>query len=340
MESNSVSRVKKALELKVPNRVPFFPMFRDLVIRISEFNFSECMHDPFRFVEAELNGMKKMGSDVAQDFSAIHVESEAIGSELDIPEKDSPSVVNPAVKDYSDLKQLSVPDPRKDGRMPKMLDIVNELKKKIGGRYPIVAYVQCPFRNAAMLRGTDRLMMDLYDYPEKLNELLKFTTEVGIRYGESLVNAGADYLFLSDPISSGNLLSAEHYKNTVFPHTKRMVESFKEQGIKTFMHVCGDTSDRLEIMSSSGVDCLSLDHQVDLDYAKEIVGDEVCLMGNVDPSRILSESIEEIEKLSKKCCSLAAENGGFILSSGCGIPAGSPVENVRTMFKVAKSWTY
>ena len=91
-------------------------------------------------------------------------------------------------------------------------------------------------------------------------------------------------------------------------------------------------------MVDTRADILSLDQAVDFKKAKEAVGKEVCLMGNMDPSRLYCGEPSEIEGLSKTCIKDAGEEGGFILASGCEIPPDCPPENLRMLIHVARTY--
>lgn len=48
-------------------------------------------------------------------------------------------------------------------------------------------------------------------------------------------------------------------------------------------HICGDTTAIVGDMVKSGCDMISVDNRVDLEYTKQVVGDKVPILGNVDP---------------------------------------------------------
>jgi uroporphyrinogen decarboxylase len=72
--------------------------------------------------------------------------------------------------------------------------------------------------------------------------------------------------------------------------------------------------------------------------AKERVGRRVCLMGNVDTTLLLTGNPSRVEAEAKRCIGDAAIDGGFILSSGCEVPLGAPLENVEAMVVAARKY--
>ena len=76
------------------------------------------------------------------------------------------------------------------------------------------------------------------------------------------------------------------------------------------------------------------DGDTDIFRAKEVLGDHMCLMGDVPASMLFYKSSEDVYKY---CFRLIRELGptGFILQSGCDIPANAKLENVQAMVAAA-----
>jgi len=334
----SYERMMTALEGKKPDRTPVFPLVRDWAIRQAGFTVSEAIQDVGKHVYAQFFCLNKFGYDVVRDLSAIHAESEAMGSRLKIPDDGPPSVADFAVKDYDrDLPKLRIPNPWTDGRLPIILEGIKQLKGMCYHQVPVIAYIQAPFRHASMLRGSDNIMRDTYKRPDKVKELLEITTVSQIVYGIACVHAGADIIFISDPTSSGDAISVKTWEEFALPYTSRVVQAVKKTGVKMIMHICGDTSDRLQSLANTGVDCLSLDSKVDFGYARKVLERNFCLMGNVDPTFTLPfKKPEEVAEESREVVNKAGMSGSLILSSGCSVPAMTPPENIEAMVRVAR----
>jgi uroporphyrinogen decarboxylase len=337
----SYERVTVALEGGMPDRVPVTPFVRDWAAKQVGFTVKDIMMSVEKHVYAQYFCLRGFGYDMVQDLSGVHAESEAMGSKLKITEDMPPSVEEYAVNDYEqDLQQLKIPNPNRDGRLPVILEGVRRLKELCHGIYPVDAYIQAPFRHAAMLRGGDRLYRDMLKNEKELHSLLELTTYSQIIYGTSLFHAGADCITISDPTSSGDAVSKKQYQTYGYVYTKRVVAELKKTGVKIILHVCGDTNDRLESFVELGVDGLSLDSKVDFEAARKRLGPKVCLIGNVDPLLLEQGSVDEVEEKSRECIEVAGKEGAFILSGGCGITADTPPENIKTMVKTALAYRY
>jgi uroporphyrinogen-III decarboxylase len=95
------------------------------------------------------------------------------------------------------------------------------------------------------------------------------------------------------------------------------------------------------MLASTGVDGLSLDSKVDFGFARETLGPDYLLMGNVEPTDPLTlGEPETVYEHSRKVIEQAGQEGHFFLSSGCVIPDEAPVENMEAMFRAGHEAIY
>jgi uroporphyrinogen decarboxylase len=296
-EMTSYERIMTALEGGKPDRVPVIPFLRDWGIRHSGFTFAEILDNPCKYVHAQYRALRDLGADIIWDLMGVHAESEAMGSVLKIQEDSPPSVVQFAVNDPDkDLDRLRLPNPHRDGRLPQLLDVVHQLKALVRDEVPVVAYVQGPFRHAAMLRGTENLLKDMM---------------------------------------------SKKMADEVEPHFTRLTETLIRTGARVFLHLCGDFGDRMDTIRKIGMHGVSLDEKNDLQKAREILGPDVCIIGNVNPTgTLLSGTTDMVETESAKAIEKAGRDGAFILASGCLIPNNAPRENIEALVAAAKQSRY
>jgi len=337
---NSYERVMATIRGEQPDRVPVIPAARDWCIRQAGFKFGEVMDSPEKYVFSQYYCVKEFNYDAVWDLFAVHAESEALGSKLRIADDLPPSVIEPIIQDYSrDLPRLRLPNPYKDGRLPKILSIINRLKELCENDIPVLGYCQAPYRHAAMLRGLENVLRDMRKAPESLRELLEISLTGLIHWGIAVSEAGADVICISDPTVSHDVMSKNMWLEFGFPYLKRLVDALKKTSKPLLLHVCGDTTDRLDTFVEAGFDVLSLDTKVDFGLAREKVGDKVCLMGNVCPNTtLLFGTSADAENDSKKVIQQAGLRGKFILSSGCFLSPDTPPDNVRAMVNAVRTF--
>ena len=123
------------------------------------------------------------------------------------------------------------------------------------------------------------------------------------------------------------------FERFVLPSLKRMVDIFHESGIVCVLHCDGNWTPLLQYLRElPRASCVvELDGMTDIFKAKEILGDWLCLKGDV-PATLLAQG--EPDQVTEYCHKLIREigsSGGFILSSGCEVPLDAKPENVSAL---------
>jgi len=116
-------------------------------------------------------------------------------------------------------------------------------------------------------------------------------------------------ILLCDPIASGTILNRKQYLEFVLPYTIDLMQDIHEAKGLVCYHICGDTTSIVGDMVKSGCDMLSIDNRVDLAYTKQVAGDKVPILGNVDPVEVLIlGSTQEVDSAVKTCMQKAYDS--------------------------------
>ena len=78
--------------------------------------------------------------------------------------------------------------------------------------------------------------------------------------------------------------------------------------------------------------------QTDIFKAKKILGDRICLRGNVPASLLNVGTTQQVEDYCKKLIDMVGRDGGFLMDGATGIPDEARTENVRAMVETTKSY--
>jgi uroporphyrinogen decarboxylase len=78
---------------------------------------------------------------------------------------------------------------------------------------------------------------------------------------------------------------------------------------------------------------------VDLADARRRTKGRVFLKGNVDPvNTMLRGTRDDALAAARRCLSVAAPGGGYILSTACAVAPRTPPENVLALREAVESW--
>jgi uroporphyrinogen-III decarboxylase len=182
------------------------------------------------------------------------VAASAFGCKIEFPYKQDPAA-NPRyypVQTPEDVKRLEIPDPEKDGLMPKALDFLRYMKQN--SILPVgITDFQGPLTTANQLMGYDKLIYLMHDYPTAAHELMDKVTEGLIRWvkcqkaviGEAWNECIADQqvytgkhagVWFSD--DDAVLVSPKMYKEFVVPYNSRILQAFGGGCV----HYCGNAT--------------------------------------------------------------------------------------------------
>ena len=136
-----------------------------------------------------------------------------------------------------------------------------------------------------------------------------------------------------------SLTSPRHYEEFNFPYVAELIAGLKKAGARVKYHACGNTKALLPLFAQLGADIINLDSLVDLAEAKRVLGDKLCLKGNLDPTRIMLQGTPKtVREAARQCIRSGGVNGGFILSPGCELPRDTPPENLEALVEAAKTY--
>jgi MtaA/CmuA family methyltransferase len=274
----------------------------------------------------------------------VAVEAEAVGSRAEYYENQIPAIVE-AILTEPNVDKLNAPDPYKSGRMPVIVESTRIVKKEIGEEVFIASTIMGPLNCAGQIRGIENLLMDFYDRPEFVNDLMDFAVEVGTAYGKALIEAGADCILLGEALASPAMISPKFYKDFVRDKEKKLITALHNAGSKnTILHICGDIRRILNDCILTTTNLIDVDWMVDIG---EVVGNEeatkrnVVARGNINPAGVLlSENPEDVIKETKEIIEKNRNAGRFILSAGCNMSFGSVPNNLRAMVNAAEMYGY
>jgi len=191
--------------------------------------------------------------------------------------------------------------------------------------------------------GQVNSMVAYYENKEMLQRLLHLFHNYNKQVMRICLESGAEVIFDSwynCSMSAG--WSPEIYKELFLPLIRENVELTQRFGAFYHFYDDGKCMAILEWLRDCGIDIISTlppppVGDVDLSVAKRLIGDEVCLKGNIDLIYVIKEGTPElIRETVREAIRVAAPGGGFILSTSDSIRDGTPIENVRVYFEAAR----
>ena len=262
--------------------------------------------------------------------------AEAMGSEIKYSKNNVAQLAKPALR-LSEVDNAKLVDVDKDGRLPIILDAVRKVKDRLGKEVSVSASVTGPLSIAAMVLGTEQLLIGMIKKPEKVHQLMKVIVENNNRLIKRLVEMGVSIGF-PDPVSSTALISVEQYRKFSLPYFKKNVDYVKSLGGGCGLHICGTSRKLWEDLRDTGIGAFSLDNVESLEEAKIVLGGTMGIQGNVPPVDVMKLGTpHDVLRAARECIRQGWDSpNGFTLTSGCQMPANTPEENMQALMDAAR----
>ena len=221
------------------------------------------------------------------------VEAHDCGAAVVFYEDQPPAVdeKNALLADKKVLNRLHPPKPENGKRMANRVNVVSELKRRVGNEKMVEGWIEGPCAEAADLRGINRLMLDFYDDPGFIRDLFEFIIALEIEFLKAQVDAGADIIGVGDAAAS--LIGPALYEEMVWQYEERIITAIHEMGAIGRLHICGNVTDICTGMGRLGFDIVDIDFLAPFDKARKDTGEGQVLLGNIDPVRVLRNGSPE-----------------------------------------------
>lgn len=286
--------------------------------------------------EVTLQPLQRFPLDAAILFSDILTIPDAMGLGLYFEEGEGPRFKTP-LRHEKQIMALGVPDPEQELRY--VMDAVRTIRRELNGRVPLIGFSGSPWTLATyMVEGasskdfrTIKAMM--FERPELVDHLLAIVSESVALYLNAQIDAGAQTVMIFD--TWGGALTPDDYRRFSLKPMQRIIQSLKRENEGRKVPVILFTKNGgqwLEAMADTGADALGLDWTTDLSGARQRVGEQVALQGNLDPS-VLYASPKTIREQVAKVLADYGKGNGHVFNLGHGIHPGINPEHAGAMIE-------
>jgi len=310
----------------------YLPEYR--ATRAKAGSFMDLCENPDLACEVTLQPLERYDLDAAILFSDILTIPDAMGLGLYFSEGEGPKFKSP-VRDMSSIKNLPIPDPEQELRY--VMDAVRTIRRELNGSVPLIGFSGSPWTLATYMveggttKDFGKVKGMMFDAPDALHLLLDKLAESVTSYLNAQIAAGAQAVMVFD--TWGGVLSPEKYKEFSLNYMQKIVSGLTREADGRQVPVTLFTKGGgrwLEQMAETGCDALGLDWTQDISEARQRVGDQVALQGNMDPC-VLYASPEVIKEEAKKVITGFGKGNGHVFNLGHGIHQHIEPEKVKVL---------
>jgi uroporphyrinogen decarboxylase len=278
---------------------------------------------------------KSVDFDIIFPMMDLTVETEALGGRVSWDTDEMPTIRGISVESREDAESLVIPEIGECNRLNISVETCTALRKAFPDKL-LWAYVLGPFSIAGRLMGMTEVSIAVKLEPDTVHSVLNKANALLKKQINALIDTGVDGVMILEP-ASGMLREddANEFSNA---YIRGLVDVIKQRGKTPSLHNCGNIGHLIESLCDTGIEVL---HVGSVSSPSEIyprIPKDVVLMGNLDPTEFfLRATPEKVRRETTALLDTMADCDRFIISSGCDIPPGTSIENIKAFERAARS---
>lgn len=335
--SGVMDDLRRAVKMERPVRLPVFLCSEEMDVRICGSRYDRYNRDAKEMARVQIEAIERFDYDWAwlQVDDCLEFEPLGVGvkGEGDI----LPATCSYLPATEASLEALRAHGYRVQGRMEVLLEAIRRVKAYFGDNVCVTGRTAAPFSSVTLAFGINETMMLLYEQPDFVRDATAFFEDYQARFGLDQLAAGADTIWFGDCNASGHLISPENYRAFAMEPARRVNKAYQECGGIVIYHASEELPALVDAQATVGFSILSVGPGIDIERAREITGNRVCLSGNVDPLAVLARGTpEDVCREVRRIVSRVSRYGGHVMNSGEMAPRDTPEENVRAFMNTAR----
>ena len=369
-EMTAIERVNKHVNLVKPDRVGIAPFGEFYYARMVGMTIADVLMDPWKADAAFEEGYKRLGGlDMAEVGFLLAMYMNPIPDQFStfyvdwhLPGREFPPEAEPNLNERSREDPLMTADDydlilkhgfhrffsfRRAGAadlglMGAAMGQTPPIVKKWYEQYKVPTMVDGsisePFGVLSRLRGTTNFLLDLRRYPDKVLEVMDIACDGLIAAGLALADMVQARTVILGALGAADFMSPQMAAKFQLPFLVRAAHAAVEHGLRVQYHFDTNWTPLLPELKAlppkSGF--LHLDERTDIVEAKKVLGDHLCLLGNIKPSQLTFGTVREIENEVKRIIDGCAGNGGLIVSAE--LASDNKFELLNAMVQTTKTY--
>ncbi len=301
------------------------------------YSLLEICYQPELAAEVTLQPVRALGVDAAILFADILLPIIPLGLGLEFAKGEGPVIGKPVrrMKDVQALKPVHA-----ETDLGYVMEAIRILRGELKG-IPLIGFCGAPFTVASYIveGGASRDFLKtktmMYSAPDVWHALMERLSATLAEYLVAQIHAGAQAVQVFD--SWVGALSPLDYERFVLPYSQNVLQAAKAAGVPV-IHFGTNTTTLLPLMKRAGGDVIGLDWRIPLDDGWTLLGGDVAVQGNLDPT-VLFAPLAEIKTRVRDVLTRAAGRPGHIFNLGHGILQHTPVDNVKAVVDMVHEYS-
>jgi len=202
---------------------------------------------------------------------------------------------------------------------------------------------EAPFDVFSLARGLIPFIKDCKERPDEVRDAADALTD-SYTFMSRLIclTTGVPRATIALHRTSNDFISPKMFDELAFPSLRRLTDKLVAAGISPILHCDGNWDLNLERLRDlpAGRCMVQFDGPTDIFLAKKVLGDRMCIMGDVNADMLVLGSATEVDEYCHRLIEEVGKGGGFVMGAGCEIPPNAKPENVKAMLDSVVKYGY
>lgn len=334
---SALERLGAALEGRPLDRVPIFCNLLDQGARELGVSTREYYASGERVAEGQLRMRARYGYDNVWGLFYVGKEAELLGdAEIVFAEDGPPNVARNPLSSYEDVARLEIPrDLASHPALEEPLRALRILRREVGGKQPICAYVTAAATLPAIGLGLERWLGLLLGGPAEVRDELLAKCSLLVQRQIELYRAeGADVILYANPFGSTDFLPRPMIRSLVLPWVQRDLAVRPGDGIVYYAGSArlGDVLD--DTLAAVGVRAFYPGPGDDVSATCRALEGRALVTGVINDIRLIDETPDQIRAEVRAILEAGASSSRFMFGTVL-MPTAIPEANIRAMLEAA-----
>ena len=196
------------------------------------------------------------------------------------------------------------------------------------------------YERAWTLRGMEPLMIDFYDHPEFVHELLGRIADYNIAQVRAAMEYDIDAVYFGDDWGQqqGLQMGPRLWREFLYPVLRRMYAAVREAGKFVMIHSCGDVDELFDDLLAIGLNSFNPFQPEVMDVYSLLprYRGRLAFHGGLSTQKTLPfGSVEDVRAETRRLLELGRE-GGFIFAPAHDVEGDVPLENMLAAIEIVQ----
>ncbi len=284
------------------------------------------------------NHLLKLGSDIGffDDLGSDRVR-DVFGVVWDRSVDKDIGIVEGCVLPQPTLSGYTFPDPLD----PRFFSSIPARIAAYPDRYRVFQIGFSLYERAWTLRGMQNLLMDFYDNPGFVDELLNTIADYNIAQVRAALKYDIDAVYFGDDWGQqrGLQMGPKLWKRFICPVLRRMYAEVHAGGKQVFIHSCGDVDELFEDLIAAGVNCFNpfQPEVMDIHNLHKRYRGRLTFHGGLSTQKTLPYGTLEDVRQETACLLEMGRQGSYILAPAHDVEGDVPLENMLAFIEMAQA---